>query len=44
MSEALERVQKRARELACSGKFAGWRAIPFELQFDRLKGRILASQ
>ena len=34
MSEALERIQKRARELACSGKFAGWRAITFELQFE----------
>ena len=34
MSEALERIQKRAREFACSGKFAGWRAITFELQFE----------
>ena len=34
MSEALGRIQKRARELACSGKFAGWRAITFELQFE----------
>ena len=34
MSEALARIQKRARELACSGKFAGWRAITFELQFE----------
>jgi hypothetical protein len=34
ISEALERIQKRARELACSGKFAGWRAITFELQFE----------
>jgi hypothetical protein len=34
MSKALERIQKRAREIACSGKFAGWRAITFELQFE----------
>ena len=32
--EALVRIQKRARELACSGKFAGWRTITFELQFE----------
>jgi hypothetical protein len=34
MSEALARIQQRARELASSGKFAGWRAITFELQFE----------
>ena len=34
MSEPLGRIQQRARELACSGKFAGWRAITFELQFE----------
>ena len=39
MSEALGRIQKRARKLACSGKFAGWGAITFELQFEpALKG------
>ena len=34
MSEVLERIQRRALELARSGKFAGWRAITFELQFE----------
>jgi hypothetical protein len=34
MSEAVERIQARARELAGSGKFAGWRALAFELQFE----------
>ena len=34
MSEAVRRVQARARELAGSGKFAGWRAVAFELQFE----------
>ena len=34
MSEALARIQQRARELAASGKFVGWRAITFELQFE----------
>ncbi len=34
MSETLERMQERARELARSGKFAGWRAVTFELQFE----------
>jgi hypothetical protein len=34
MSETLERMQKRARELAYSGKFASWRAVAFELQFE----------
>jgi len=34
MSEALTRMQKHARQLASSGKFAGWRAVTFELQFD----------
>jgi hypothetical protein len=34
MSETLERMQERARELAGSGKFVGWRAITFELQFE----------
>jgi hypothetical protein len=34
MSEILERMQERARELARSGKFHGWRAVTFELQFE----------
>jgi hypothetical protein len=34
MSQTLERMQRRARELARSGKFAGWRAVTFELQFE----------
>ena len=27
-------MQKRARELARSGKFSGWRSVAFELQFE----------
>lgn len=34
MSDIVQRVQARARELAGSGKFAGWRALAFELQFE----------
>ena len=34
MSDILERMQKCARELASSGKFASWRAVTFELQFE----------
>jgi hypothetical protein len=34
MSETLERMQERARELARSGKFSGWRAVAFELQSE----------
>jgi hypothetical protein len=34
MSENLMRIQERARELARSGKFVGWRALAFELQFE----------
>ena len=34
MRETLKRVQARARALARSGKFAGWRAIAFELRFE----------
>jgi len=30
----LERIQARAHELACSGKFHGWRPIAFELRFE----------
>ena len=34
LREILKRVQARARALARSGKFAGWRAIAFELRFE----------
>ena len=34
MSDSVQRVQARARELAKSGKFSGWRAVAFELQFE----------
>ena len=34
MTDTVQRVQARARELAGSGKFAGWRALAFELQFE----------
>ena len=34
MSETLERMQRSARELARSGRFAGWRSVAFELAFD----------
>jgi len=34
MSDTVQRIQARARELAGSGKFAGWRALAFELQFE----------
>jgi hypothetical protein len=34
MSEKLQRFQARARELARSGAFNGWRPIAFELQFE----------
>ena len=34
MSETLERMQERARELARTGKFRGWRSVAFELQFE----------
>jgi hypothetical protein len=30
----LKRIQARARELARSGKFHGWRPIAFELRFE----------
>jgi hypothetical protein len=35
MSETLERMQERAREFARSGRFASWRAVVFELQFEQ---------
>jgi hypothetical protein len=31
----LKRIQAKARELARSGKFHGWRPIAFELQFEK---------
>jgi hypothetical protein len=31
----LERIQTKARELARSGKFHGWRPIAFELKFEK---------
>jgi hypothetical protein len=34
MSETLERMQGRARELARSGKFSGWRSVALELQLE----------
>ena len=34
MSKELQRIQARARELARSGRFIGWRPIAFELQFE----------
>jgi hypothetical protein len=34
MSGTLERMQERARELARSGKFSGWRSVAFELQSE----------
>jgi hypothetical protein len=34
MSEKLQKFQARARELARSGKFTGFRPLAFELQFE----------
>jgi hypothetical protein len=34
MSKEIQRIQTRARELARSGTFIGWRPIAFELQFE----------
>ena len=34
MSEQLRNVQARARALAESGNFIGWRSIAFELSFE----------
>jgi hypothetical protein len=34
MSDSLEREQAHTRALARSGKFAGWRAVAFELRFE----------
>ena len=30
----VKRIQERARQLAHSGKFIGWRAVAFELRFE----------
>jgi hypothetical protein len=30
----VKRIQERARQLAHSGKFVGWRAVAFELRFE----------
>jgi hypothetical protein len=34
MSKPSNGIQKRARELALSGEYIGWRSIAFELQFE----------
>jgi hypothetical protein len=34
MNDRLQRVQDRARQLARSGEFKGWRSIVFKLQFE----------
>jgi len=34
MNDMLEYMQRRARELALSGKHVGWRSVAFELQFE----------
>jgi hypothetical protein len=34
MSDRLQRVQERARQLAWSGEFKDWRSIAFKLQFE----------
>ena len=34
MSKPSKGIQKRARELARSGEYIGWRSIAFELQFE----------
>jgi hypothetical protein len=34
MRDTLEHMQRRARELAHSGQYVGWRSVAFELQFD----------
>ena len=34
MSKQLQRIKARARELARSGRFIGWRLVAFELQFE----------
>jgi hypothetical protein len=34
MSDSLRSVQQRARELARSGQYVGWKPIAFELRFE----------
>lgn len=34
MSKPPKSIQKRARDLARSGQYIGWRPIAFELQFE----------
>jgi len=34
MSKRLQQIQAKARELALSGTFIGWRPIAFTLQFE----------
>ena len=34
MSKEIQRIHARARELATSGTFIGWRPIAFELRFE----------
>ncbi len=34
MSKPPKSIEKRARDLARSGQYIGWRAIAFELQFE----------
>ena len=34
MSKPPKSIQRRARELARSGEYIGWRPIAFELQFE----------
>ena len=34
MSDQLSQLQARARALAQSGRFAGWKAVAFELRFE----------
>jgi hypothetical protein len=34
MSKKLEQIQAKARDLALSGTFIGWRPIAFTLQFE----------
>jgi hypothetical protein len=34
MSKPPKNIEKRARDLARSGQYIGWRAIAFELQFE----------
>jgi hypothetical protein len=43
MSVTLEYMQRRARELARSGKYPHWRSVAFELQFDPILERVFSS-